>query len=204
MKTRFGLVGALVLALLLGLLLAAGPAAAGPECVRTLTLEGGLAGELDPGQYCFDTPALGNLTVFHWRMYTWGTATSRRTGDLPWSECYDWDMVLKDKPGPTYPDDPTDVIPGWHYHWFTGVVCATDDPWTFWPSYWETRTTKLPPKSLWLWKSKGTGVTTPGGVHHITEYWTGCNQYRGKTAVFRWTMADPDFQDARGKIRILK
>jgi hypothetical protein len=204
MKRKSVAAALLCLALVALMALAAGTATAGPpRCAPTLTFEGGLAGELDAGQYYFDTPAPGNLTVLHWRPYTWCVFTSGAASGEQWSYLWDWSMVLLDKPGETYPDDPLDVIPGWHYHWATGVICATDDPWNFWPSYWAD-SQSLPPKALWLWTTKGTGVTTPAGVHYITEYWTGHNEYEGKTAICTWTMADPDFQDARGKVWILK
>ena len=190
---------AVVLALLLALclLVAAGPAAAGtPRCAPSFTFYGGLAGELDPGIPYFDTPAVGNLTVLHWRFFSWEQVSfPGAKEEQSWSTLYDWSMVLRDKPGPDYPEDPESLIPGWHYHWGTGVVSTTLDPSGDWPS--------MPPKETWLWTSKLTGVTTPAGVHYITEYWTGCNQYKGLKALVTWTMRDPNFQDVAAKGWIL-
>ena len=185
---KYGMLGVLVLALLLALLLAAGPAIGAPKCASTFTFYGGLAGEVDPGQYYFDTPAVGNLTVLHWRMFSWEQVSlPGAKKEQSWSTLYDWSMVLLDQP---------DGTAGWHYHWGTGIVSTTLDPSPFWPS--------LPPKKTWLWTAKFTGVTTPDGVHYIHEYWKGCNRYKGLTAYCTWTMADPDFQDVVGTVRILR
>lgn len=191
---RLSLLAALALLLALCLLATAGPATAGtPRGAPSFTWYGGLAGQLDPGVYHFDCPAVGNTTFTDWRFYTWTQVSlPGAIEEQSWSTLYDWNAVLLDK---VNPDDPESPIPGWHYHWGTGVISTTLDPTSGWPS--------MPPKKTWLWTAKLTGVTTPAGVHYITECWTGCNKYRGLRAYCTWEMRDPDFQDAAGKVWVL-
>jgi hypothetical protein len=172
-----------------------GPAAA--TSTPSFTWYGGVANILSDGQVFPDCPALGNTTILHWRPLCY--AVSRFPGDAQeelYSVLYDWNMVLLDEPGPDYaPGDPTSVIPGWHFHSATGIISTVDPFSEDFPM--------PPPKSSWLWTTKGTGFTTPAGVHYIIESWTGCNKYKGLKAICTWTMADPDFQDAVGKVWIL-
>lgn len=186
-KTHSSLV-VLVLALLLGLLLAAGPASAvTPPESPSFTWYGGMAGDLDPGLTLPDFPAAGNETALNWRIYTWmrvdipGTPAAQK-----WWTLYDWNYVAYDEP---------DGTQGIHYHWGTGIV-TSKDPGKYWPL--------LPPQRFWLWTSTFGGITTPEGVHLISENWTGKNAYAGSTAYCTWRMADPSFQDITAQVWILE
>lgn len=192
--SKYGVICVLVLVLLLVLLATAGSATA--RAAPSFTWYGGLYDQVDLGDYRADTPAIGNATHFHWRFYSWMQA--RLPGDAEEQSywyLYDWNYVALDKPGPDYPADPESLIPGWHFHWGTGIV-STDLP--------NYEAPFEPPKATWLWTTKLTGYTTPAGVHYITEYWTGCNKYKGLKALCKWTMRQADFQDATGKVWILR
>ena len=195
---------AVVLAVLLALCLlaTAGPATAGtPKGAPSFTYAGVWDwGDETPtivydGVWSPDDPEVGNATILHWRIRPQMVVSSPGKPSEQWWYLYDWNMVLLDKPGPGYPDDPEDLIPGWHYHWGIGIVSSAmpNGAWPF-----------EPPKATWLWTTKFTGVTTPAGVHYITECWTGCNKYKGLRAYCTWTMAEPDFSDAAGKVWILR
>ena len=186
--TRLSLVVTLALLFAVSVMAAAGPASADtPRGTPSFTWYGGLSAFLDDGQWYFDRPATGNLTILHWRT-SWGIQVSLpgETEERSWWILTDLNMVLLDKP---------DGTPGWHFHRGTSIWC-TEDPSEYWPV--------LPPKSSWLWTSTDTGVTTPAGVHYFTDRLTGHNEYEGLKAYGTWTMADPDFQDATGKVWILK
>ena len=193
---RLSLLAALALLLALCLLAVAGAATAGtPTGTPSFTVHAGMAGELDPGTLYPDCPELGNSTQFHWRM--WGPAK------ITWRAparvqrvyvIYDWSVVALDKPGPGYPDDPESLIPGWHYHWGTGIIYAgAKDPSEYWP--------KLPPKATWLWTTRFAGTTDPDSWHDVFEYWTGCNRLKGQKALYQWRMLE--FNDVNGKGWIL-
>lgn len=194
--TRSSLLAVLALLLVVGLLATAGPAMAGaPKCPPSFTWYGGIADILDDGRVFPDCPAAGNTTILDWRIYSrMQVCLPNATDEQSWWYLFDWNMVLLDKPGPDYPDDPESLIPGWHYHWGTGVI-STDEPNPVSP--FEAA------KSTWLWKTAFTGITTPAGVHYITESWTGCNKYKGLKAISTWTMAAADYQDAAGKVWIV-
>jgi len=181
---RLSLVAVLSLLLALCLLAMAGPATAGtPAAPPSFTVHAGFGGELDGGQVYPDCPKLGNLTIFHWRM--WGPAEITWRAPARVQEVYflyDWNMVLLDEPNGT---------PGWHYHCGTGIICSVD-PSLKWPS--------LPPKTTWLWTTRFAGTTDPAGWHDITEYWTGCNQRTGQKALYRWRMLEWDDLNGEGWI----
>ncbi len=70
-----------------------------------------------------DHPALGNTTILHWRIRPQLIVSfPNKPGVQQLWDPYDWNMVLLDEPGPKYPEDRNDVIPGWHYHWGTGTL----------------------------------------------------------------------------------
>ena len=199
---KYGVLGVLVLALLLALLLVAGAASAGsakgaPSFTWDAVFDWGeeTPTVIDWGVTFPDHPDVGNTTILHWRIRPQLIVSfPNKPGVRQWWDLYDWNMVLLDKPGPNYPADPNDVIPGWHYHWGTGIVSSVM------PS---AVSPYEPPKKSWLWTTKFTGITTPAGVHYITEDWTGCNRYKGLKAYCTWTMAQPDYSDAAGKVWIL-
>jgi len=184
---RLRLAAVLAIVLLLCLLATAGPATAGTlKGATSFTFNGGLAGQLDPG-IVTGTPGVGISTTMHWRIFSWmDVDLPRATEPQRWWYHFDWSMVLMDKP---------DGTEGWHYHWGNGVI-STDLPSSAEP-YW-------PPKSTWLWTTKFVGVTDLAGIHHITEYWTGCNKYKGLRAYSTWQMGGEPYQDVTGKVRILR
>jgi hypothetical protein len=188
---------AVVLALLLALCLVAtaGPALAGtPKGSPTYTWHGGYAAELDQGTVLPDCPAVGNTTILHWRTSWWMHACLPwKAEEQSWYVLTDINMFLLDKPGPGYPDDPESLIPGWHFHFGNDIVCSVDPE-----PYWNEG--RLPPKWSWLWTTKLTGFATPAGVHYMTDYYTGWNQFKGRTAYCTWTMGTGD---ATGKVWIL-
>ena len=184
---RLSVLAILALLLALCLLATAGPATAGtPKGAPSFTWYGGLSDFLDNGDWHPDCPAAGNLTVLHWRT-SWSIQVRlpRETREQSWWIITDLNMVLLDKP---------DGTPGWHFHSGTSIWCSENPLDYSWPL--------LPPTSSWLWTSKDTGVTTPAGVHYFIDDLTGWNQYKGLKAYGTWTMADPYFQDAVGKVWI--
>jgi hypothetical protein len=184
---RLSLAAVLAMLLVLCLLATAGPATAGtPKGAPSFTFYGGIVDELDPGQFT-GVEGVGTSTHTHWRIWSWmKVAFPGQVDEQSWFPHYDWSIVLMDK---------ADGTEGWHYHWGNGVI-STAGPSSaspFWPD-----------KSTWLWTTRFVGVTDPAGIHHITEYWTGCNKYKGLKAYCAWTMGGPPFQDVIGKGWILR
>ena len=195
-KTRgkYGVICVLVLVLLLSLLATAGSAPA--RGAPSFTWYGGFYDQVDAGDYHADTPAVGNATQLPLALLLLdaGAPPAGRGGAVVLVPLR-LELRGARRAGSDYATDPESVIPGWHYHWGTGIV-STELP-NYTPPF-------APPKATWLWTTKLAGFTTPAGVHYITETWTGCNKYKGLKALCTWTMRQADFQDATGKVWILR
>lgn len=172
MKIRLGLLGALALALLLGLLLAATPALAGdyPAATMRATFLDILDGT--PGEPGPEWPE-GTLVTENFTPYGVVTAATGPEGYRFMGYAV---MSLYVVEPPT----------GNNYHWGT-IVFTTADPSTAWVAgvdFW----VNLPPEDIWLWKGTWDGVTLNKHNHLVNLELTGCNDNSGLHASVTWKM----------------
>jgi hypothetical protein len=176
MRRRYGKCGileALVLTLLLGLLLAATPALAGDYPAATMRATS--LGLLNEGTEVAPGPEWpeGTTVTENWTPYGVVTAT---TGPEGWRFMGYAVMCL------TVVEPPT----GNNYHWGP-IVFATADPSVGWnPAY--DFATNLPPASTWLWEGTWDGVTLNKHNHLVYLDLTGCNANAGLHASVTWKM----------------
>lgn len=168
---RYGVLGVFVLAVMLGLMLAAGPALA--ESSAATHVRASFVGMLDEGTPVENQPLPGEVEAFGWTPYAMVTASTGPNAErfYGWATFY---LHLVVRPSG---DDSQD-----------GLIAFTSvDPSPGWVLL-APFLSNLPAEEDWLWFGTMTGVTLSGHNHIFHMELTGYNDNAGLHATCTWFM----------------